>query len=61
MSSIDLDRAAQTFSEATDLTIGIEEEFAIVDPETLELVPASRSWPRPPPGIRSCATPSPAS
>ncbi len=39
MSSIDLDRAAQIFSEAADLTIGIEEEFAIVDPETLDLVP----------------------
>jgi len=39
MSSIDLDRAAQIFAEATDLTVGIEEEFAILDPETHELVP----------------------
>jgi len=39
MSSIDLDRAAQIFAEATDLTVGIEEEFAILDPDTHELVP----------------------
>ena len=39
MSSIDLDRAAQIFAEATDLTVGIEEEFAILDPDTLELLP----------------------
>ena len=39
MSSIDLDRAAQMFAEATDLTVGIEEEFAILDPDTLELMP----------------------
>ena len=39
MSSIDLDRAAQIFSAASDLTIGIEEEFAILDPETHELAP----------------------
>jgi len=39
MSSIDLDRAAQIFADATDLTIGLEEEFAILDPDTHELVP----------------------
>jgi carboxylate-amine ligase len=39
MNGLDLDRAEQTFAEATDLTIGVEEEFAIVDPDTLELVP----------------------
>ncbi len=39
MSSIDLDRAAQIFATASDLTIGIEEEFAILDPETHELAP----------------------
>ena len=39
MSSIDLDRAAQIFAAASDLTIGIEEEFAILDPETHELAP----------------------
>jgi len=37
--SIDLDRAEETFADATDLTVGIEEEFAIVDAQTLDLVP----------------------
>jgi glutamate---cysteine ligase / carboxylate-amine ligase len=39
MSSIDLDRAAQIFAEATDLSIGIEEEFSILDPDTHDLAP----------------------
>ncbi len=39
MSSIDLDHAAQIFATASDLTIGIEEEFAILDPDTHELAP----------------------
>ena len=39
MSSIDLDRAAQTFAASTDLTVGLEEEFAILDPETHDMVP----------------------
>ena len=39
MSSLDLDRAAETFANAADLTVGIEEEFAILDPQTLELAP----------------------
>jgi carboxylate-amine ligase len=39
MTSLDLDRAAETFSEATDFTVGIEEEFSILDPRTLELLP----------------------
>ena len=34
---LDLDRVRQTFEDSTDFTIGIEEEFAIVDPATLEL------------------------
>ena len=34
---LDLERVRQTFEESTDFTIGIEEEFAIVDPATLEL------------------------
>jgi carboxylate-amine ligase len=38
MSSLDLDRAEQLFAEAPDLTVGVEEEFAIVDPDTLDLV-----------------------
>jgi carboxylate-amine ligase len=39
MTSLDLDQAAATFAEATDLTVGIEEEFSILHPETLELAP----------------------
>ena len=34
---LDLDRARETFDASTDFTIGLEEEFAIVDPETLDL------------------------
>ncbi len=34
---LDLDRARETFDASTDFTIGLEEEFAIVDPQTLEL------------------------
>ncbi|HEX4187189.1 MAG TPA: YbdK family carboxylate-amine ligase [Solirubrobacteraceae bacterium] len=30
---------AETFARATDLTVGVEEEFSILDPETLEMVP----------------------
>src|SRR4051794_20179208 len=37
MSALDLDRARQTFEASTDFTVGLEEEFAIVNPETLEL------------------------
>jgi carboxylate-amine ligase len=39
MTSLDLDQAAATFAEASDLTVGVEEEFAILDPRTLDLVP----------------------
>jgi carboxylate-amine ligase len=35
--SLDLDRARERFQESTDFTVAIEEEFAIVDPATLEL------------------------
>src|SRR4051794_11315169 len=31
--------AAESFADATDLTVGLEEEFALLDPETLDLVP----------------------
>jgi glutamate---cysteine ligase / carboxylate-amine ligase len=37
-SGLDLDRAREVFEESTDFTIGLEEEFAIVDPQSLELV-----------------------
>ena len=36
---IDLATARETFEDSTDLTVGIEEEFALVDPTTLQLVP----------------------
>jgi carboxylate-amine ligase len=37
---IDLPAARETFEASADLTVGIEEEFALVDPDTLLLVPA---------------------
>jgi len=37
--SFDLETAHDVFAEATDLTVGLEEEFALLDPETLDLVP----------------------
>ncbi len=39
MSSLDLDRAAEIFAEAPDLTVGVEEVFAILDAATLDLAP----------------------
>jgi carboxylate-amine ligase len=36
-SGLDLDRAREVFESSTDFTIGLEEEFAIVDPSSLEL------------------------
>ena len=36
--SLDLERAAALFEASTDFTIGLEEEFALVDPSSLELV-----------------------
>ena len=36
---MDLDAAREVFETSQDLTVGIEEEWALVDPETLELVP----------------------
>jgi carboxylate-amine ligase len=39
MTSLDLDQAAETFAEASDLTVGVEEEFSILHPDTLDLVP----------------------
>ena len=34
---VDLDRTREVFEASTDFSIGLEEEFAIVDPESLEL------------------------
>ncbi|MBS1891811.1 MAG: YbdK family carboxylate-amine ligase [Actinobacteria bacterium] len=36
--TLDLDGARERFEESTDFTIGLEEEFAILDPGTLALV-----------------------
>ena len=38
MSVIDLDRAEAAFDASVDGTVGIEEEFAILDPESLDMV-----------------------
>jgi carboxylate-amine ligase len=35
----DLDTARATFDASTDFTVGLEEEFAILDPVSLEMVP----------------------
>jgi glutamate---cysteine ligase / carboxylate-amine ligase len=39
MNSLDLDRATELFAAAADFTVGIEEEFAILHAQTLDLVP----------------------
>jgi carboxylate-amine ligase len=39
MSPIDFDRAEAVFAESVDGTVGLEEEFQILDPETLSLAP----------------------
>jgi carboxylate-amine ligase len=39
MTSLDLDAVAETFAQAPDLTVGVEEEFSILDPPTLDLAP----------------------
>jgi carboxylate-amine ligase len=36
--TLDLDQATETFAAARDFTVGLEEEFAILDPATLSLV-----------------------
>ena len=36
---IDVGAARETFEASADFTVGIEEEFALVDPQTLELAP----------------------
>ncbi len=37
--TIDLNAAEEVFAASTDGTVGLEEEFAILDPETLDMVP----------------------
>jgi carboxylate-amine ligase len=39
MTPEDIERAAEAFAASTDWTVGIEEEFALLDPERLDLVP----------------------
>jgi carboxylate-amine ligase len=39
MTSLDLDLATEAFAQSTDLTVGLEEEFAILHPGTLDLIP----------------------
>jgi carboxylate-amine ligase len=39
MTSLDPDRAAELFAEAADGTVGVEEEFSILDTQTLDLAP----------------------
>jgi glutamate---cysteine ligase / carboxylate-amine ligase len=39
MNVAELDRAAEIFAVSKDLTVGIEEEFAVLDPTTLDLAP----------------------
>jgi glutamate---cysteine ligase / carboxylate-amine ligase len=39
MDSLDLDRAEETFAQAVDGTVGLEEEFSLLHPSTLEMTP----------------------
>jgi carboxylate-amine ligase len=39
MNITDLDRAEETFADSSDLTVGVEEEFSILDPRSLDMVP----------------------
>ena len=47
---IDLDNARSVFESATDFTVGLEEEFAILDGETLTLAQRYE-------GLRAAAAP----
>ncbi|MFZ1925029.1 MAG: YbdK family carboxylate-amine ligase [Solirubrobacteraceae bacterium] len=49
MTSKDLDKAVDTFAQSIDLTVGIEEEFAILEPTVLDLVPRFEH-------LRACAS-----
>ncbi|HEX4107642.1 MAG TPA: YbdK family carboxylate-amine ligase [Solirubrobacteraceae bacterium] len=37
--TLDFDRAVDVYAQASDFTVGLEEEFALLDPVTLDLVP----------------------
>ena len=58
---MDLAAAREVFETSQDLTVGIEEEWAIVDPVTLELPRASRTCATTAPAIRCSRPRSPAS
>ena len=59
---IDLDRTEEIFAASTDLTVGLEEEFAVLDAASLDLVPRFEELATPPPlRIRRSLRRSPAS
>src|SRR3954471_22052991 len=37
--ALELDRAAEAVAASTDWTVGLEEEFAVLDAQTLDMVP----------------------
>jgi len=39
MNSLDLDRAEERFAASEDFTVGVEEEFSILDRQTLDMLP----------------------
>ena len=51
---LDMARVHEAFEASTDFTVGIEEEFAILDPETLSLDPALRRAAATPPRPTRC-------
>ena len=53
--------AREVFEASQDCTVGIEEEWALVDPTTLELVPAFEACATPAARTRCWPTRSPAS
>jgi glutamate---cysteine ligase / carboxylate-amine ligase len=40
MTGLDLDQAADIFAQSDDHTVGLEEEFALLAPDSLDLIPA---------------------
>lgn len=40
MTGLDLDQAADIFAQSDDHTVGLEEEFALLHPDSLDLIPA---------------------
>ena len=52
---LDMARAREVFEASEDFTVGIEEEFAILDPETRDAGAAVRGAARRRPGRRRCS------